>query len=118
MAVQRRRLFFKAKCWKSFSNKRKYFSFLFTFKFEIETQYIGSQFSDFANTVSPDTTGQLGEIAAYTVWNASINYQYDKALSGFITGKNLMDKTYIVDRTRGILVGMPLLIQVGMKYAF
>ena len=88
------------------------------FKFEIEAQYIGSQFSDFANTVSPDTTGQLGEIAAYTVWNASINYQYDKALSGFITGKNLMDKTYIVDRTRGILVGMPLLIQVGMKYAF
>ena len=88
------------------------------FKFEIEAQYIGSQFSDFANTVSPDNTGQLGEIAAYTVWNASINYQYDKALSGFITGKNLMDKTYIVDRTRGILVGMPLLIQVGMKYAF
>ena len=88
------------------------------FKFEIEAQYIGSQFSDFANTVSPDTTGQLGEIAAYTVWNASMNYQYDKALSGFITGKNLMDKTYIVDRTRGILVGMPLLIQVGMKYAF
>lgn len=88
------------------------------FKFEIEAQYIGSQFSDFANTVSPDTTGQLGEIAAYTVWNASINYQYDKALSGFITGKNLMNKTYIVDRTRGILVGMPLLIQVGMKYAF
>jgi Fe(3+) dicitrate transport protein len=88
------------------------------FKFEIEAQYIGSQFSDFANTVSPDTTGQLGEIAAYTVWNASINYQYDKAFSGFITGKNLMDKTYIVDRTRGILVGMPLLIQVGMKYAF
>ena len=88
------------------------------FKFEIEAQYIGSQFSDFANTVSPDTTGQLGEIAAYTVWNASINYRYDKALSGFITGKNLMDKTYIVDRTRGILVGMPLLIQVGMKYAF
>jgi Fe(3+) dicitrate transport protein len=88
------------------------------FKFEIEAQYIGSQFSDFANTVSPDTTGQLGEIAAYTVWNASINYQYDKALSGFITGKNLMDKTYIVDRTRGILVGMPLLMQVGMKYAF
>ena len=88
------------------------------FKFEIEAQYIGNQFSDFANTVSPDTTGQLGEIAAYTVWNASMNYQYDKALSGFITGKNLMDKTYIVDRTRGILVGMPLLIQVGMKYAF
>ena len=88
------------------------------FKFEIEAQYIGSQFSDFANTVSPDTTGQLGEIAAYTVWNASINYQYDKSLSGFITGKNLMDKKYIVDRTRGILVGMPLLILVGMKYAF
>ncbi len=88
------------------------------FRGEIEAQYVGSQYSDFANTVAPTADGQKGEIAAYTVWNTSLNYRFDKSLSAFITGKNIFDKTYIVDRTRGIQVGMPRLIQVGVKYAF
>jgi len=88
------------------------------FKGEIEAQYIGKQYSDFANTLAPTTDGQKGEISAYTVWNAALNYRFDKALSAFVTGKNLLDKTYVVDRTRGILVGMPRLIEVGVKYAF
>ncbi len=88
------------------------------FRGEIEAQYVGEQFSDFANTVAPSADGQKGEIAAYTVWNAALNYRFDNALSGFVTAKNLIDKTYIVDRTRGIQVGMPRLIQIGLKYAF
>ena len=88
------------------------------FKGELEAQYVGSQYSDFANTDAPSADGQKGQIAAYTVWNAALNYRFDKALSAFVTGKNLLDKTYIVDRTRGILVGMPRLIQMGVKYAF
>jgi Fe(3+) dicitrate transport protein len=88
------------------------------FRGEIEAQYVGSQYSDFANTVAPTADGQKGEIAAYTVWNTALNYRFDKALSAFVTGKNLFDKTYIVDRTRGIQVGMPRLLQVGVKYAF
>jgi Fe(3+) dicitrate transport protein len=87
-------------------------------KGELEAQYVGSQYSDFTNTVAPTADGQKGEIAAYTVWNASLNYRFDKSLSAFVTGKNLLDKTYVVDRTRGILVGMPRLIQIGVKYAF
>ena len=88
------------------------------FKGELEAQYVGSQYSDFANTDAPSADGQKGQIAAYTVWNAALNYRFDKALSAFVTGKNLLDKTYVVDRTRGILVGMPRLIQMGVKYAF
>jgi Fe(3+) dicitrate transport protein len=88
------------------------------FRGEIEAQHVGEQFSDFANTVAPSADGQRGEIAAYTVWNAAFNYQFDKALSVFVTAKNLTDKTYIVDRTRGIQVGMPRLVQAGVKYAF
>ena len=88
------------------------------FRGEIEAQYVGSQYSDFANTLAPTADGQKGEIAAYTVWNTALNYRFDKALSAFVTGKNLFDKTYIVDRTRGIQVGMPRLLQVGFKYAF
>lgn len=88
------------------------------FRGEIEAQYVGKQFSDFANSVAPTADGQKGEIDSYTVWNASLNYRFDKSLSGFLTGKNLADKTYIVDRIRGIQVGMPRLVQVGVKYAF
>lgn len=85
---------------------------------EIEAQYVGRQYSDFANTVVPTADGQRGEIDDYTVWNAALNYRMSEAWSGFLTVKNLADTTYIVDRTRGIQVGMPRLVQAGMKYAF
>jgi Fe(3+) dicitrate transport protein len=42
--------------------------------------------------------------------------KYDAIL--FLTAKNLMDRDYIVDRTRGIRVGMPLLVQGGVEIAF
>lgn len=88
------------------------------FRGEVEAQYVGSQFSDFANTVAPSADGQRGEIDAYTVWNATLNYQFDKATTGFLTAKNLFDKTYIADRTRGIIVGMQRLLQVGVRRDF
>ena len=84
----------------------------------IEAQHVGKQYADFANTVARAANGQTGEIDAWTVWNLAANYQFDKALTGFVTVKNLADKTYIVDRTRGIQVGQPRLVQVGVKYAF
>lgn len=91
---------------------------------QVEAVYVGKQFSDFAETGDvPNTalgaTGQFGEINSYTVWNASLNYKYKPyKTTFFIAGKNLFDKEYIVDRTRGILIGMPRLIQVGARYDF
>ena len=85
---------------------------------EIEAQHVGRQFSDFANTGTPTADGQRGVIDAHTVWNVALNYRFNWTLSGFLTVKNLADKTYIVDRTRGIQVGMPRLVQVGVKYSF
>jgi len=88
------------------------------FRGEIEAQYVGAQYADFANTVAPTADGQRGVIDAYTVWNAALNYRFTRDFSGFLTVKNLADSTYIVDRTRGIQVGMPRLVQAGVKYAF
>ncbi len=88
------------------------------FRGEIEAQYVGSQFSDFSNTQNPSADGQRGLLAAYTAWNTALNYRFDKSWSGFFTVKNLADKTYIVERTRGIQIGMPRLVQIGLKYAF
>jgi Fe(3+) dicitrate transport protein len=85
---------------------------------ELEVQHVGKQFSDFANTQNPSADGQRGQISAYSAFNAALNYRIDKALSVFLVTKNLTDKTYIVDRTRGILVGQPRLVQVGLRYGF
>ena len=89
-----------------------------SFRGELEAQYVGSQFSDFANVTNPTADGQRGEISSYTIWNASLNYRFDRAFSVFLTAKNLGDKTYIVDRTRGIQVGMPRLVFAGIRYTF
>lgn len=85
----------------------------------LEAVYVGAQFADFANTVIPTADGQRGELAAYTILNAALNYHLPSAhMTFFIAVKNLADKVYIVDRTRGIQVGSPRLVQLGSRYAF
>lgn len=88
------------------------------FRGEIEAQYVGEQFSDFANTGPLSANGQTGRIDAYTVWNAAINYRFDKSFTGFLVVKNLTDEVYIADLTRGIMVGIPRLVQIGARYSF
>ncbi len=91
---------------------------------QLEAVYVGKQFSDFAETGAvPNTvlglTGQFGEISSYTIYNAAINYTLPKYKTTlFLVGKNIFDKDYVVDRTRGILTGTPALIQVGARYNF
>ncbi len=84
-----------------------------------EYVFIGKQYSDFANTVTTSaiSNGQTGLIDAYGIWNVVANYTVGSATL-FITAKNLTNQTYIVDRTRGIQVGMPRTLQAGIKYAF
>ena len=88
---------------------------------QLEAQYVGAQFSDFANTETAPASGngQTGKLEAFTLWNATLNYYLKPQKTAlFVTVKNLADKTYIVDRTRGIQVSMPRLVQAGIKYSF
>jgi Fe(3+) dicitrate transport protein len=83
--------------------------------FEVVT--VGSQYADFANTTQPTPDGQRGKIPSYTIMNLALNYHLESVNSTlFVTAKNLADSTYIVDRTRGIQVGMPLLVFGGLKH--
>jgi len=96
---------------------------------QIEAVHLSKQFSDFGNCGNPATcagldanqrlNGQFAEIGAYTIFNLAINYdlQPNKTTLFFMV-KNLTDDVYIVDRTRGILPGMPRLIQGGVKFTF
>ncbi|MDP1765652.1 MAG: TonB-dependent receptor [Methylotenera sp.] len=90
-----------------------------TWNAQLEAVHVGEQYADFAETKVAALNGQNGEIASYTIVNAAINYKYiPYKTTFFVTGKNLFDKDYITDRTRGILTGMPRLVQVGARYDF
>ena len=85
----------------------------------VETQCISDMFGDDRNTHNPTPNGQRGIIRGWCVMNASAN-QYVKSIDTtfFLTGKNLFDQLFMVDRTRGIYPGLPFLIQGGAKWTF
>jgi Fe(3+) dicitrate transport protein len=88
----------------------------------VEAVYIGEQFGDDLNTTAPTANGQRGLIPAYTTWNATVSYRIgglDRfAPTIFVTTKNLMNDTFIVDRRRGVMPGIPRLVQGGVKFRF
>lgn len=85
----------------------------------IEANYVSRQFGDDLNTVNPSPDGQRGLIPSYIAWNASGNYNVEAwHTTFFISAKNLFDRTYIVDRVRGLLPGNPRLVQAGLKFRF
>jgi Fe(3+) dicitrate transport protein len=85
----------------------------------IEAVYVSRQFGDDLNTVDLVPSGQRGLIPSYTVWNATGNYNVEAwRTTFFVSVKNLFDRTYIVDRTRGLLPGNPRLVQGGVTFRF
>lgn len=86
----------------------------------IEAVYVASQFADDLNSINPiNSSGQTGLIPSYTIWNATVNYNVEKwRTTFFVTTKNLFDRLYIADRSRGLLPGPQRGIQAGMKYRF
>ena len=85
----------------------------------VENIYVDRQFADDLNTTNPSANGQRGAIASQTYWNATVNYRIERLRSTlFVTGKNLADRTFIVDRSRGILPSSPRLVQAGVTVRF
>jgi Fe(3+) dicitrate transport protein len=85
----------------------------------LESVSADRQFGDDLNTVQPSADGQRGLIPGYMVWNATVNYQVESWKTNFFfTVKNLTDRLYIVDRSRGILPSMPRLLQAGLTFRF
>jgi Fe(3+) dicitrate transport protein len=86
---------------------------------ELEGVYTSSAYTDDLNTVEITPNGQRGEMPGYTVWNLSANYPVDAwNLNLFLTVKNLTDEIYVVDMSRGLVPGMPRLVQGGFSVSF
>ncbi|HXF06758.1 MAG TPA: TonB-dependent receptor [Blastocatellia bacterium] len=85
----------------------------------LEAVHVSDQFGDDLNTIAPTPDGQRGLLPAYTIWNLTMNYRVEsRGLTFFVAVKNLFDRLYIADRTRGILPGPPRLVHGGLRFQF
>jgi len=85
----------------------------------LEAVHVGDQFGDDLNTIAPTPDGQRGLLPAFTIWNLTVTYRLEpRGLVFFVSAKNLFDRLYIADRTRGILPGPPRLVQGGLRVQF
>lgn len=86
---------------------------------QLEAVVTSAQFADDLNTVASSADGQRGRIDGHTIWNATLSYDV-KALDGslFVAVKNLTDELYLADRSRGMLPGLPRLVQAGFVARF
>jgi Fe(3+) dicitrate transport protein len=91
----------------------------FGFNARVEAQCISDMFGDDRNTHDPTPNGTRGIISGWCVMNAAVN-QYVKPIKTtfFLVGKNLLDQLYMVDRSRGIYPGLPLMVQAGARWTF
>ncbi len=87
--------------------------------FNLEAVYTGRQFGDDLNTVAGTPDGQRGLLPGHAVLNATLNVPVESwRATFFVTSKNLFDRLYIADRSRGILPGAPRLVQAGINWHF
>lgn len=86
---------------------------------QFETQHVADQFADDLNTVVGSPDGQRGLIPAHTYLNLAVSWHLPRrGASVFLAVKNLDDRLFIADRSRGILPGHPRLVQVGTSWRF
>ena len=85
----------------------------------VEASHIGKQSADFANLALPTGNGQFGAIGGNTQFHANINWRTEGApFEVFLAVKNLSNKLYIADRTRGLLFGQDRRVQLGISTSF
>lgn len=86
---------------------------------QLEAQHVADQFADDLNTVAGSPDGQRGLIPAHTYLNLAVSWHLPRrGASVFLAVKNLDDRLFIADRSRGILPGHPRLVQVGTSWRF
>jgi len=85
----------------------------------LEGVYTSAAFTDDLNTVAISANGQRGEMPGFTLWNLTANYDLPLCdCTVFATAKNLGDTLYVADMSRGLIPGMPRLVQAGFEVRF
>lgn len=84
---------------------------------QLSGTYIGEQFTDELNTITPSSDGQIGKMSSYFVFDVTGRYFLsDLNSSLYVSVKNLLDERYIASRRpQGIKVGLPRFITAGLE---
>jgi Fe(3+) dicitrate transport protein len=85
---------------------------------QLEGHYVGSMYTDDLNTVAISADGQRGRMGGHATWNLTLNYRTDGAVEWFAGVKNLADRLYVADLSRGIVPGPSRQLQAGFEYRF
>lgn len=85
---------------------------------QVEGVYVDSTYTDDLNTVAVTANGQRGLMPSHVVWNAAVSVVVTDAIEVYGTVKNLADRVYVVDMTRGLVPGSPRLVQFGVTSRF
>ncbi|HXG90486.1 MAG TPA: TonB-dependent receptor [Vicinamibacterales bacterium] len=89
------------------------------FDVSLEASAVGAQFADDLNSLASSADGQRGVLPSSVVWNAAANvFLKPSRITAYLAVKNVTDRLYIVDRSRGLLPGAPRLIQGGVRVTF
>ncbi|MFN0097304.1 MAG: TonB-dependent receptor domain-containing protein [Gemmatimonadaceae bacterium] len=83
--------------------------------------FVGAQFSDNFETRTGSANGRVGEIPAFRVYDAALQYEIPGLAGVRLTGavKNIAGTTYIASRRpEGIKVGLPRLASLGFSWGF
>lgn len=89
---------------------------------QLDATYIGSQFADNSQTVTPSADGTIGLVPSYTLWNVNADYTVQRErfqLRPYFSIKNLTDRIYIASRApQGIQPGLFRQVNVGVRFSF
>lgn len=86
----------------------------------LNANFVGEQFTDALNTITPSADGRNGLIKAYKVMDAGVYARFlkDKLYANF-TVKNILNERYITSkRPQGIRVGLPRYFTFSIQYDF
>jgi Fe(3+) dicitrate transport protein len=85
----------------------------------VEAVAVSEQFGDPLNTRVLVADGQQGPLAGNVLWNLTVNMPVGRTgVSVWLAAKNVTDRVVVVDRTRGLLPGLPRLVQFGLAHGF
>jgi Fe(3+) dicitrate transport protein len=86
---------------------------------QVELVHVDDMYSDDLNSKAVVANGQRGLLPDYTIYNLSLNYQVpNTGVTLFVAGKNLSDKLYVVDMSRGLIPGMQRTWQAGVEWQY
>jgi Fe(3+) dicitrate transport protein len=89
----------------------------FTGQVELFSQ--SEMFADDVNLIAITPDGQRGLIEGWTQVNLALSYGPPGGRwEVFTTARNLFDRTFVIDRARGILPGQPFTIQAGLTLRY